>query len=456
MVIESRQTYGRRIIYSREEKITTDNIVSVLYKALPIHNINADEIQYLWDYYKGKTPIRNRVKEVRSEIKNCISENRANEIVSFKTGYLIGEPIQYVRRGNDKAADDLNQLNEIMLHEDKATKDKELVEWGHICGTAYRMVLPKKEVDFSPVDIFTLDPRFNFIVYQSGLGHKPLMSVMIRKKDRKIIYMVYTSSFYYEIQARKITKKEPNPLNCIPVFEYPANNARLGAFETVLSLLDALDNVESNRVDGIEQFIQAILVFENCEISSEKLKELKKELAISVKGTPGLPAKVFYANGELNQTQTQTLVDDLYQAVLTICGMPNRNGGSSTSDTGAAVQLRDGWSAAESRAKDSEVMFKKPEKSFLTLTLYICEIVQGMNLEIQNIDIRFTRRNYENIQEKAQVLTTMLGSNKIHPELAFTHCGMFSDPGLAYSSSMDYMKQQEVKTGGEETESDIE
>ena len=74
MVIESRQTYGRRIIYSREEKITTDNIVSVLYKALPIHNINADEIQYLWDYYKGKTPIRNRVKEVRSEIKNCISE----------------------------------------------------------------------------------------------------------------------------------------------------------------------------------------------------------------------------------------------------------------------------------------------------------------------------------------------------------------------------------------------
>lgn len=65
---------------------------------------------------------------------------------------------------------------------------------------------------------------------------------------------------------------------------------------------------------------------------------------------------------ELNQVQTQTLKDDLYNAVLTICGMPNRNGGTSTSDTGAAVLLRDGWSLAEARAKDSEHMFKRQRR----------------------------------------------------------------------------------------------
>lgn len=34
----------------------------------------------------------------------------------------------------------------------------------------------------------------------------------------------------------------------IPIFEYPANNARLGSFEIVLPLLDTINNIESNRM----------------------------------------------------------------------------------------------------------------------------------------------------------------------------------------------------------------
>ena len=43
---------------------------------------------------------------------------------------------------------------------------------------------------------------------------------------------------------------------------------------------------------------------------------------------------------QLDQQQTQTLVDYMYQTVLNIVGMPNRNGGFSTSDTGSAVIMR--------------------------------------------------------------------------------------------------------------------
>jgi hypothetical protein len=34
----------------------------------------------------------------------------------------------------------------------------------------------------------------------------------------------------------------------------------------------------------------------------------------------------------------------------------------------------------------------------------------------------------------------MLGTDKIHPLLAFTHCGMFSDPEGAYALSEEYKK----------------
>ena len=148
---------------------------------------------------------------------------------------------------------------------------------------------------------------------------------------------------------------------------------------------------------------------------------------------------------ELNQGQTQTLKDDLYNAILTICGIPNRNGGSSTSDTGAAVLLRDGWSLAEARAKDSEHMFKKSEKKMLKLVLRICRDLGDINLRLKDIDMKFTRRNYEAIQSKSQVLVSMLQQPKIHPLLAFSHCGMFTDPDHAYAMSMKHYEEEQEK-----------
>ena len=95
---QTRQMNGRRVIKTSVREITKDNVVDVLQKALGTHELNRSEIDYLWNYYRGKQPILHRTKEVRPEICNKIVENRANEIVSFKVGYLCGEPIQYVGR----------------------------------------------------------------------------------------------------------------------------------------------------------------------------------------------------------------------------------------------------------------------------------------------------------------------------------------------------------------------
>ena len=118
------------------------------------------------------------LKDIRPEINNKLVENRASEIVSFKVGYLIGEPLQYVNRsGNEKVTEGINKLNEFVFAEDKSAKDKELADWFTICGTSYRMILPDPigEEDESPFEIYTLDPRETFVVYHNGLGSKPVM-----------------------------------------------------------------------------------------------------------------------------------------------------------------------------------------------------------------------------------------------------------------------------------------
>ncbi len=437
---------GRTVVYTDADEINDGNVIEVLTDALNTHRANREQIDYLYNYYKGKQPILTRTKAIRSEICHRTVENRASEIVSFKVGYLMGEPIQYVNRGNDDGSSEaINILNEYVFAEDKAAKDKALADWFTICGTAYRMILPDKYAspergDEAPFEIYTLDPRDTFVVYHSGLGHAPMMGVTyVTRADGQTVYSVYTRDTYYEITGDLLCSvsgisSEAHLLGDIPIIEYPANSARLGAFEIVLPLLDAMNEVVSNRLDGVEQFIQSLLVLKGVDLESDDFKKIRENLGLL------LPADgdAEYLTQELNQTQTQALVDYMYQTVLTICGMPNRNGGSSTSDTGSAVIMRDGWSAAEARAKDSELMFKLSEKRFLKLAINIAECLRGLKLRRSAIEIRFTRRNYENIQEKAQVLISLLSNERIHPRLAFEHCGLFVDPELAYTSSCDY------------------
>ena len=451
---------GRTVIYSAEKEVTRENLLSIFSSALNVHQQNASEIEYLYNYYKGKQPILNRTKAVREEINNKIVVNRANEIVSFKVGYLMGEPVQYIHQGTDETTDELDLLNQYMAAEDKASKDTQLADWFHICGTSYRMIVPdeREEIDESPFEIYTLDPRSTFVVYSGGIGHKPLLAcVSANLPDDTVLYCGYSRTHYFEIVEEEITKWEPHLLNGIPIIEYPANEARLGAFELVLPVLDEINNLESNGVDSIEQLVQAILVFQGVDLTDEQFTQLREQGAIKVSEN----GKVYYVAQELSQASTKTLVDTAYQAVLDICGMPNRNGRYSTSDTGKAVILRDGWSAAEARAKDAEMIFKVSEKAFLKLALSIMnrsnaamrkrgdENAAAKELKLSSIEIRFTRRNYENILEKAQVLQMMLTTPGIHPKLAFEHCGMFVDPDIAYKMSEKYAVDQEAEDAAE-------
>ena len=441
--------HGRHVAYTNQKTITPGNVADVVGKAMVTHMRNRAEISYLYGVYRGKQDIRLKEKVVRPEINNKVMVNRANEIVTFKTAYLLGEPLQYVSNGGDDTVSaKVNTLNEFMRSESKDTKDKEIADWMHICGVGVRMVLPDEEgeEDGSPVCIYTLDPRDAFVIYYSGVGHKPLAGVLRQwDEEGKPYQCVYTREWYFEIAGGEIKKQEARTIPYIPIIEYPNNDARMGAFEVVLPLLNAINTVESNRVDSIQDFVNAFDVFQNCDIDDGQYSELASGgKAVKIKGQAGMEAKVYRIASELNQTNTQTLVDDLYDTALTICGMPNRNGGSSTSDTGTAVIYRDGFAEAESRAKDTEKTFIRSEREFLRIVLYICRNTADLDLQLSDIKPEFTRKNLSNVQSKVQVLCEMLNNSKIHPKLAFQYSGLFSDSEEAYRISKQYAEEQQA------------
>ena len=156
---------------------------------------------------------------------------------------------------------------------------------------------------------------------------------------------------------------------------------------------------------------------------------------ILLKTTGDAKADIKVIAEELNQQQNQTLKDDLYNSVLQIVGMPSQSSaGTSDSSNNGAIVLKNGWQGAETRATDFEAEFELPEMEMLQVVSVICDKVKNgeYSFDPMDIEVKFTRRNYEDILSKSQTLVTMLNNDKVHPQKAYEASGLFTDTEEAY------------------------
>ena len=447
---------GRTKIKTNAREVTEKNVLKIVEDTLAIHAKNAWEIDYLYKYYCGLQDVQHKVKFTRESINNKVTVNIANEIVTYKTSYLLNEPIQYISYGGEKdISDEVTRLNEYMREEDKESKDKEIVDWMHICGVAERLILDDKDFantqpeEGSPFSIFTLDPRNAYVIYHSGIGEKPLAGVILQRDEEDRLYAdVYTENFHFILRGKdRPIEKHPSVYGGVPLVEYINNEARLGAFETVIPILNAINQLESDALDSIQDFVNGFDVFQNCDIDDGEYGTLSiGGKAVKIKTVvPGSDARVYRVSSEINQGGVQTRINDLKESYLTISGMPNRNGGLSTSDTGTAVIFRDGHADSEGRAKDTEKLFKRAERQMLKIALTICDVATAgkkrLNLSLSDIKTEFLRKNLTNAQSKTQILCELLANPKVHPKLAFEVASLFKDNEEAYRISMDYYEK---------------
>ena len=209
-----------------------------------------------------------------------------------------------------------------------------------------------------------------------------------------------------------------------------------------MGLIDALNIIENNRVDGVEQFVQFFMKCVNVKLDPEQYAELREAGLMSFTSDPGNPGDVNPVTVELDQSQTQVLAEDIYQQILIKCDMPDRNGANrTTGDTGQAVILRDGWSAAESYARSIEMFFKPVEQRFIGAALKLCAMRgYDLGLKVSDIGIKFTRNMTDNLLTKTQGLQNELEAG-IHPRICIANCGLFSDPEQVYLDSIEYLKK---------------
>ena len=447
---------GRREIFTDETKITKENICKVIEKAFEVHKVNASEIKYLQEYERGNQPILNRVKEVRPEINFKAVENHAAEITAFKVGYVFGSPITFVQRasvdvdGVSGETDDkrISVLNEMMFEESKRTQDQRLGKDISVCGIGYRLVLPRKDkVGISAFTLTRLNPRTTFIVKFNDIYKTPALAcTYVELEDGTVRFGAYTGSEYYTIEFStagwKITSMSGLKLGAIPIIEYKNDDERMGCFERVIPLLDALNEATSDRLNGLAQFVQSILWMNNCELDEEQMGKLKDKLGLLTKSEPGNPASVQYLTATLDQSQTQTLIDYLYEQILQIAGVPGREQ-STGGNTGQAIMLSNGWQIAETHARTVEQFFEESEKEMLKVVLRILNATEKgevSKLKLSDVEVKFSRNRTDSLLVKTQGLMNQLTAG-IHPLIAITNCGLYADPQSVWNDSKPYMQK---------------
>lgn len=433
--------YGRKIAYANVDVITEDNIVGIIGKTIGIFNSNKTAIDYLWNYYKGDQPVLYRSKVVRSDVNNKVVENHAFEYVRFKTQQTYGEPFQYVSDNKDEQTGRyVEKFIKYMEKSHNQARNVELGKWQSATGTAFK-AMQKKDGEI-PFRLVVVSPMTCYIVYSESTK-EPLLAVQqLKDEDNKVYYLCFSETHECKIQNGKVIPGSfrLHGYGAIPIVEYPNNSERLSDIEIIITMLDAVNSMQSARMDGIDQFIQSFMKFINCEIDEKTFSQMKAMGAFMIKSNNGdNKADVDIMSQELNQTQTQVAKEDLIDNMEGILAIPSKNSGSDGGSTQGAVELRSGWDFSKGAAKLKDPCVIEAETRMCVPILKRIALTNGdCPLKLMDFDIRIHHSPLDNMLVKAQFLDYLL-KDGVNPMLAFERSTLFPDSEKAYQLSKPYL-----------------
>ena len=459
--------YGRMPILTSVERFDpddTDFIIEEVNEALSIHTANLFSMDYLYWYRRGQTPVEMKEKKIRPEVNNKINVAYADEICTFKNGYFCTQPIFFTARNDDEeTADKVNELNEYLYRSGKQLADNKVVDWFHTVGKADLFVRSNEDKEI-PFLAYALDPRCAFVAKSLDPSGRPVYGGYVVKKGDNIELSLWDDTHVFTLGGVKTTKTatplpeyaytvtevikvENNPLGRVPIIEYYYNSLMMSAFEAAIPLINATSFLQSDRLDAVDQAVQSLLVFYNCELGEDEKGEpitpsyVRAAGALFLKSIGESKADLKELVTNLDQSQSQVFIDNLREQILSVCAMPftGANRGYSNAASGTAQFARDGWYQADCAARNTEDLFRESNAYFEEIMLHILREKKILDVKATDIYLQFPKNETVNVQSKAQAFQTLLAAG-MHPELAAAKSGISNDPVSDIKMSEKYLK----------------
>ncbi|WP_394896474.1 phage portal protein [Clostridium paraputrificum] len=368
----------------------------LLVKCIDAHKKLVDRYNMLNNYYDGEHKILSRTLTTESLPNNKIVANHAEYITDMATGYVFGAPITYSCNGAD-------ELNKIFTEIDEDSHNNELALDMSIFGVGYELLyMNDDEVPYP--ELAVVSPLNSFLVVDSTVKQKPMFGVTYYPKYdiegtlKGYDVNVYTDNsithyFFTDLnnESPEVDEPEEHFFKDIPLVEYKNNKRLKGDFEGVITLIDAYNLLQSDRVNDKEQVVDALLAVIGASLGDneeEKVETAKllKELKI-IELDEGGDAKWLVKN--LNETEIEvlkkSLKDDIHEFSKVPCLTDENFVGNAS---GVAMKYK--LLGFEQLGRTKERYFKKGLRQRLKLMSNI-ENIKAKNINPGNIDISMKR-----------------------------------------------------------------
>lgn len=292
-------------------------------------------LQKLSDYYDGKHDILKRTKGNEGAPNNKVLINHAKYVVDMNVGFMVGNPISYVAESDKNIGPILEAYDRV----DIVSHDTELEKDLSTFGVGYELVYLKKtkDNDATQLEIKCIDPRGIFLVTDDTVDKNPLFAVHYQPVltlqggiDHYVIkYYNDNRVITYHAKSRGsgeylFINAKPHYFKAVPVIEYRNNEEKQGDFEQAISLIDAYNLLQSDRLNDKEAFVDAILFIRGFMLEDGDGEKLAKEKMLQIGALPS-EVDAGYLTKELNEDGVNLLRSAILDDIHKITYVPDMN-----------------------------------------------------------------------------------------------------------------------------------
>lgn len=297
------------------------------------HQESFGRLDKLSGYYDGEQDILKRTKDNAAAPNNKLLINHAKYITDMNVGFMIGNPVAY------SSSDDIKPIIDAYKKVDIVSHDTELEKDLSVFGIGYELIYLRQDPQTNKTypSIKCIDPRGIFLVTDDTIDANPLFAVhyqaVLNLQGATDHYLVkyYNDNRVITYKASSIgsggyemIKPLPHYFKAVPVIEYRNNEEMQGDFEQAISLIDAYNLLQSDRLNDKEAFVDAILVILGFDLQDGDGDRLAKERLLINTNAPG-ESSVSYLTKTMDESSIAILRDSLVEDIHKITNVPNMN-----------------------------------------------------------------------------------------------------------------------------------
>ena len=338
---------------------------------------------------------------------NKIANSYASYITDTLVGYFMGKPVSY-NADDDKV---LEELNMIFEYNDEADENIELAKNASIYGVAYEMLyMSEEEVRFK-----SLDPKQCIPIFDDTIDSNLL--AFIRYYDNYDVVQDKTITIIELITDTTITRYQcgnnynnftlldsyKHYFGMVPIAIFKNNEEELGDFETVISLIDAYDKLESDSLNDFEYFVDAYLALYGFTAEPEDIQQMKENRVLLM--DEGTSAEWLTKNVSDNNIENiKNRIDADIHKFAKCPNMADKEFASNAS--GVAIKFK--LLGTENKVSIKERKFKRGLQQRLELLATINGVLSD-GFDWRSIDIVFSRNIPSNDTDIANMVNTLSG-----------------------------------------------